>query len=96
MNENIFEILFTRRHITRKRAAKCTLRVSGKTPASAARYLIRDLRRRNSQGVFSLVSIAPVVASETFLSQVQRARKALRKASGERLEILRAVAKGAP
>ena len=92
----LFDIRFTRRHITRSRATSSALRVSGKTAVSAARYLLRTLRRENAQGVYSLVSVAPVVAAAAFAEQATRARRAVRsgKATGERLEILRAVARG--
>ena len=94
MSVTFFDISFTRRHISRRRSVKTTLRVSGKTPASAARYLIRNLRRSQPQGVFTLLRVEPSASTDTFLNYATRARKAMRKAQGERLEILRAVAKG--
>lgn len=92
----LFDIQFTRRHITRCRAKSAALRVSGKSPVAAARYLLRTLRRENPQGVYSLVSVAPAGTDASFAAQAERARRAVRsrKHTGERLEVLRAVARG--
>ena len=93
---NTFEIEFTRRHISRSRAKRDVFFVVGKTPASAARYLMRRLRK-NTQGVYSLVSVAPRDNSDAFLPFVKRARKAARKYSSneDKREVFAATARGA-
>jgi len=91
----LFEITFTRRHISRSRAKRDVRYVLGSTPANAARYLLRTLRR-NPQGVFSLVSVAPAVNDGSFAGAAVRARRAARRAtiSEADREVFRAIARG--
>lgn len=97
MSTTLFEVNFTRKHLARKRAKADRLHVLGRSPVDAARFLLRTLKRGSAQGVFSLVSVAPVVPTDEFSNHILRARRKLRKGdvAGEQREIFRAVARGA-
>jgi hypothetical protein len=96
--ETWFDIQYKRRHLTSKRSARDTTRVLAKTPFAAAKLLFSSLRRNCPAGVYEVIAIAPAFGlTESFQRVAKSARKAVRRAkqSQERLEVLRAIARGA-
>ena len=95
--ESWFDITYRRRHMSRKMSVLDRARVLGKSPLAAAQYLMKVLRKGNSQGVYTLVSISPVVPDEGFANVVARARKAIRRnreMPAARKEIFQAISRG--